>query len=181
MAVALFILFIVVPIAELAVIIAVGDAIGVLPTILLLIGSGILGAALAKREGVSVWRRFKDALSRGKVPSDEIVDGFLVLLGAALLLTPGFITDALGLVLLFPPTRKGFKRVAVRAGKGIFFMRFPAASTVLSKGSPRADVKVTKVSRTPGPGVDPEPRPEDRPASSSQPGTRGDVEPGAST
>ncbi len=155
----LFVLFIVVPIAELAVIIMVGEAIGVLPTILALLASGIVGAALAKREGTAVWSRFKATMKQGQVPSDEIVDGFLVLLGGALLLTPGFITDALGLALLFPLTRKGFKRMALRAGKALLFVRFQKAGTAYSGLSRKpARIKVTKVSRAapPDPGSRPE-------------------------
>ncbi|MGH2770408.1 MAG: FxsA family protein [Actinomycetota bacterium] len=110
-------LFLVVPFAELAVIVAVArpDRLGVLPTIGLLIAVSIAGSVLAKREGMEVWSRFRATLARGEVPSGEVLDGVLVLLGAALLLTPGFITDVAGLLLLFPWSRRGLKRI-VRAG-----------------------------------------------------------------
>lgn len=121
----LVLLFVIVPIAELAVLIQVGRSIGVLPTILMLILFSVAGAVIAKREGMAVWKRFKDSLSRGATPSAEIADGFLVLLGGALLLTPGFLTDFLGLVLVFPVSRAAVKR-GLRRGTGwLLFQRFP--------------------------------------------------------
>jgi UPF0716 protein FxsA len=101
----LVLLFIVVPIAELFVIIQVGEAIGVLPTIALLIVDSILGAALMRSQGRLAWRRFQAALTEGRMPHREVADGALVIFGGALLLTPGFISDVLGIVLLLPPTR----------------------------------------------------------------------------
>ena len=101
----LVLLFIVVPIAELAVVIQVGQAIGVLWTIALLIADSILGAVLMRAQGRAAWRRFNEALQAGRVPAREVLDGALVMFGGLLLLTPGFITDILGLVLLIPPTR----------------------------------------------------------------------------
>lgn len=105
MGVVLFVLFIVVPIVELAVIIQVGQAIGALNTIGLLILVGFLGAWLAKREGLGVYRRFRRQVEAGVVPGREIADGFMILLAGALLLTPGFVTDVLALLLLLPPVR----------------------------------------------------------------------------
>lgn len=119
--------FLVVPLVELAVIIEVGQRIGALNTVAALIGISVAGAVLAKREGVAVWTRFRAAIQRGEVPSDEIVDGFCVLFGAALLLTPGFLTDLLGLALLFPLSRAVVRRW-LRAGAGMAFLRrFPFA------------------------------------------------------
>jgi UPF0716 protein FxsA len=114
MAPLLVLIFFVLPIAEIAVLVSVGQAIGVVPTILALVAISITGAILAKREGAEVWRRFRHTLGRGQVPSKEIVDGMLVLLGGALLLTPGFITDVLGLILLVPQTRSLVRRGVVR-------------------------------------------------------------------
>ena len=114
----LAVVFIVVPIVELAVIVAVADWIGGLETIALLLAVSLAGAVLAKREGLGVYRRFRSALGRGEVPSSEITDGFLVLFGAALLLTPGFVTDALGLILLAPFTRPYVKRHVWKAASG---------------------------------------------------------------
>ncbi|MBW3588149.1 MAG: FxsA family protein [Actinobacteria bacterium] len=114
----LAVVFIVVPIVELAVIVAVADWIGGLETIALLLAVSLAGAVLAKREGLGVYRRFRSALGRGEIPSAEITDGFLVLFGAALLLTPGFVTDALGLLLLAPLTRSHVKRHVWKAASG---------------------------------------------------------------
>ena len=114
----LAVVFIVVPMVELAVIVAVADWIGGLETIALLLAVSFVGAVLAKREGLGVYRRFRSALGRGEIPSAEITDGFLVLFGAALLLTPGFVTDALGLLLLAPLTRSYVKRHVWKAASG---------------------------------------------------------------
>jgi UPF0716 protein FxsA len=105
-------LFILVPIAELYVIIQVGGAIGVLPTIALLIADSLLGAWLLRSQGRAAWARFTATLARNKVPAREVFDGAMIILGAALLLTPGFITDAVGLILLAPPTRDLVRRGA---------------------------------------------------------------------
>jgi UPF0716 protein FxsA len=110
----LFILFIVVPIAELAVLIQIGQWIGVLPTIALLIADSILGAALMRSQGRAAWMRFNAALAEGRVPGREVMDGVLVIFGGALLLTPGFLSDILGLILLLPPTRALVRTVLVR-------------------------------------------------------------------
>jgi UPF0716 protein FxsA len=106
--------FIVVPLAELAVIIAVGHAIGLLPTLLLLLAVSVAGAWLAKRQGLAAWRRFQLALAEGRMPTQEVADGAMILLAGALLLTPGFLTDVAGVVLLLPPTRAAIQRLAPR-------------------------------------------------------------------
>jgi UPF0716 protein FxsA len=110
----LVLLFIVVPIVELFVIIQVGEAIGVLPTIALLIADSVLGSMLMRSQGRSAWRRFNAALGEGRVPHREVLDGALVIFGGALLLTPGFVTDILGIVLLLPPTRALVRGVVAR-------------------------------------------------------------------
>jgi UPF0716 protein FxsA len=99
------VLFIIVPLAELAVIIAVGKSIGVLATLLLLLAFSLCGAWLAKREGLAAWRRLQFALADGRMPTREVADGAIILLAGALLLTPGFLTDLTGLALLVPTTR----------------------------------------------------------------------------
>jgi UPF0716 protein FxsA len=106
----LVILFIGVPFAELYVLIQVGHAIGVLNTLGLLLLVSIVGAWLAKREGISVIRRMQAALNAGRVPGTELVDGFLILLAAALMLTPGFLTDIVAIFLLLPPVRAVVRR-----------------------------------------------------------------------
>jgi UPF0716 protein FxsA len=114
MALLLVVLFIVVPIAELYVLIQIGQAIGVLPTIALLILDSILGAALMRSQGRAAWMRLQRALAEGRVPGREVLDGALVIFGGALLLTPGFLSDVLGLILLLPPTRAIVRAVLVR-------------------------------------------------------------------
>ena len=107
----LVMLFIVVPLVELFVIIQVGGAIGVLPTIGLLLLDSILGSVLMRSQGRAVWRNFQAATAAGKVPAREVLDGALVIFGGALLLTPGFVTDLLGVLLLVPPTRAIVRRM----------------------------------------------------------------------
>ena len=118
----LLLAFIVLPIAEIYVIIQVGEAIGALPTIALLILDSFLGAALLRSQGRAVWRRFNEALAAGRVPAKEVFDGAMVLLGGAFLITPGFISDVVGLLLLIPPSRAMFQRsVAGMARRRVTF------------------------------------------------------------
>src|SRR5829696_6201476 len=112
----LVLLFIVVPIAELALLIQVGQAIGVWWTVLLLVADAVLGSWLLRSQGRLAWRRFNQALAEARVPHREVVDGVLVIFGGVLLLTPGFITDIMGLLFLFPPTRVVLRRLLVRRG-----------------------------------------------------------------
>jgi len=114
----LVLLFIVVPIAELAVIIQVGQQIGVLWTVAILIADSLLGAALMRSQGRAAWRRFNEATAAGRVPAREVLDGALVIFGGALLLTPGFLSDILGLLLLLPPTRAIVRTVLLRRFAG---------------------------------------------------------------
>lgn len=110
----LFLLFLIVPIIELWVILQVGQALGVLPTLALLIAVSVAGAWLVKREGLGVWRRARRQIERGEVPANELVDGLLVLLAGALMLAPGFVTDAAGVLLLLPPSRAALRTFLVR-------------------------------------------------------------------
>jgi UPF0716 protein FxsA len=114
----LVLLFLVVPIVELYVIIQVGREIGALNTIGLLLLISVVGAWLAKREGMGVWRRLNQQVNAGKVPGAELIDAFLILLAGALLLTPGFISDVLAIFLLIPPTRALVRRVLRRRFMG---------------------------------------------------------------
>ena len=110
----LVLLFIVVPIAELAVIIQVGGLIGVWWTIALLVADSILGSVLLRAQGRSAWMRFNAAVQSGRIPAREVLDGALVITGGVLLLTPGFITDIFGIVLLVPPTRALVRMIVAR-------------------------------------------------------------------
>jgi UPF0716 protein FxsA len=115
MALLLVVLFIVMPIAEIYVIIKVGQAIGALWTILILIADSIIGARLLSWQGRSAWRRFQEAVAVGRMPHNEVLDGVLIVIGGALLLTPGFISDVFGLWLLLPPTRALVRRAVVHS------------------------------------------------------------------
>jgi UPF0716 protein FxsA len=112
---ALIAIFIVVPLAELYVILRVGDAIGWLPTIAILAADSLLGSWLLRSQGRAVWNRFNAAIGAGRVPHGEVIDGVLIIFGGAFLITPGFLTDVIGLLLLLPPTRAAFRRVARRS------------------------------------------------------------------
>jgi len=101
----LILLFIVVPIAELYVIIQVGEAIGLWPTLALLLADALLGSFLLKHQGRGAWRRFNEALAQRRFPGKEVADGVLIVIGGTLLLAPGFLTDIVGILLLVPPTR----------------------------------------------------------------------------
>ena len=110
----LVLLFIVVPIAELYVIIQVGQAIGVLPTIGILLLDSILGSWLLRQQGRAAGQGFNTPLAAGRPPARGTIDGALILFGGPLLLTPGFLTDLLGLALLLPPSRAAVRRVLAR-------------------------------------------------------------------
>lgn len=159
----LVIAFIVVPLLELAAIIQVGQWIGVIPTIVILLVDSLLGAYLLKREGRAAWRNFRSALDRAKLPTVEVVDGALVIFGGALLLTPGFVTDIVGLLLLFPATRAVANRMIRSRVRGVFGLgsagqrpAAPAGAQRRGKRQPGGgdvlDVEVVKVERNPPPG-----------------------------
>jgi UPF0716 protein FxsA len=144
----LILLFIVVPIAEIYVIIQVGQAIGPWWTIALLIADSILGSMLMRSQGRAAWRRFNAAIAEGRPPAREVLDGVLVIFGGAFLLTPGFITDVFGLIFLLPPTRALARRFIVRsvlrrtpAGRAAMFATRRAEDAVWR--SPPADVDGT--------------------------------------
>ena len=110
----LVLIFILVPIAELYVIIKVGEAIGLLPTLALLVADALLGSMLLRHQGRAAWVRFNRALAENRLPHKEVFDGVLIIMGGALLLTPGFLTDVVGLILLIPPTRAAVRALAAR-------------------------------------------------------------------
>lgn len=106
----LVVLLLVVPTLEIAVIIAVGRAIGGWPTLALLLAESALGAWLVRREGTRSWRALTEALTTGRMPSHQLADAALVLVGGTLLLAPGFLTDLVGFFLILPPTRPVARR-----------------------------------------------------------------------
>lgn len=97
--------FLVVPIVELYLFVEVSAAIGFGSALLWIVGVSVVGAWLVKREGLSALRRANQKVATGELPTDELITGILILFAGALMLTPGFLTDAVGLLLLFPPTR----------------------------------------------------------------------------
>jgi UPF0716 protein FxsA len=101
----IFILIIVVSFVELYVLLAVGSVIGAIPTLFLIIASAGLGSYLLKQQGIATYQRFQNAVQKNETPAVEIMEGFVILLGGALLLTPGFITDIIGLCCLLPSLR----------------------------------------------------------------------------
>jgi UPF0716 protein FxsA len=122
------------PIAELFVAIKVAEAIGVLLTVLALIVSWPIGMWLLRAEGRAAWRRLSAAVSAGRPPAREVIDGALVLLGGVLFIVPGFISDVIGLSLLLPPTRALARVGIVRNFNG----RVVVAATRFSRPAPTA-------------------------------------------
>ena len=130
----LFFLFVVVPLAELYVIIQVAQEIGIIWTIALLLADSIIGTMLMRSQGRAAWRRFNEATAAGRIPAREVADGALIILGGAFLLTPGFLTDIIGFLLLIPPTRAIFRRSIV----GLFARR-SLIGYVGMRGGPHAE------------------------------------------
>lgn len=106
----LFLLFVLVPVAEIYVLVTVGSSIGVFPTIALVILTALAGAHLARLQGMSIMLRIRENLDQGFMPAEELLDGLLIFLAGMVLLTPGFLTDIAGLLMLLPATRNIFKR-----------------------------------------------------------------------
>lgn len=106
----LWLLFLVVPLAEIMLCIEIGSRIGTWMTLLIVVLTAVCGASLAQREGLKTWWRLQEKLSQGRMPDEELLDGGLLLLAGALLLTPGFLTDTMAILLLYAKTRQGVKR-----------------------------------------------------------------------
>jgi UPF0716 protein FxsA len=140
----LVLVFIVVPIAELYVIIQVGQSIGALPTIAILIADSLLGSWLLRHQGRTAWARFNAAVAEGRVPGREVLDGVMIIFGGAFLITPGFITDIFGILLLLPPTRAVFRRLLVARFSSRFVVTVAggAASRMRNRKSPHPDYDV---------------------------------------
>lgn len=161
----LFLIFVAIPLLELAIIIQVGQAIGVAGTILSLLAISLAGAALVKREGLRAVLRFREATAQGRWPGAEVVDGALLLVAGALLLTPGYFTDAVGLLLLLPPSR-GVVNRALRKRANLFITTGGAGAAGAAgrargrsgggqPGDGVVDVDVIDVRRTGGDGGQP--------------------------
>ena len=135
----LLVIFIVVPLAELYLILEVGQAIGAPLTILILAVDSIVGWLLLKSQGRAVWRRFNETMAAGKMPHREVLDGVMVIFGGAFLITPGFITDVFGILLLLPPSRYVIRRFLVRVLGGRVAIGVAGAAT---RGRPRGGFDV---------------------------------------
>ncbi|AOH56059.1 membrane protein FxsA [Peribacillus muralis] len=110
-----FLLFIIaMPVIEIIVLLLSGKVIGFWPTLFLIIGTGLIGAYLAKKQGMETWRKAQEQIRYGMMPGNEIIDGICIFIGAALLLSPGLISDIMGLILVFPPTRNLLKPIVIR-------------------------------------------------------------------
>ena len=138
MFVVLAVVFLVVPIVEIYVMLQVADVIGVPETILLLIAMSFLGAWLAKLAGLGVLARLQRTVRAGKVPSAELVDGALVMFAAALMITPGFLSDCFAILLLLPPSRAVVRGVVLRHIRARGGLLFQVMNTGPSRGQPDA-------------------------------------------
>jgi len=119
----LILLFTAVPLLELALLIWMGNHVGVVPTIALVLTTGVLGAALARHQGLATWGRFHAALGAGRLPEGELIEGLLILVAGALLITPGLLTDTTGFLLLVPPLRHRLARWTGEAVRRRFVAR----------------------------------------------------------
>ena len=116
----LFLIFLLVPIIEIYFLIEIGDVIGAIPTVFLVVFTAVLGAQLLRFQGLSTLQRVQASMARGEVPAVELLEGVVMLVGGALLLTPGFFTDTLGFLCLIPPLRRKMIRLVISR-----FIRFP--------------------------------------------------------
>lgn len=124
----LFLLFTAVPLLELWLLMHVSAVVGLPATIAMVLSTGMLGAALARREGTRALSSWQESLARGEAPKEGIAAGLLILVGGIFLVTPGVLTDAAGLALLLPPVRRALANVLVkRVGQGVQFQQFPAS------------------------------------------------------
>ena len=133
-------LFVVVPLVEIYVIIQVGQAIGPWWTILLLVLDSIFGSWLIRHEGSRAWEALRQALDSGRMPARELADGALILIGGTLMLAPGFVTDAFGVLMILPVTRPIFRRALT----GVVASRLVVLGTGTGPGT----------AQRPGPGPD---------------------------
>ncbi len=108
----LLLIFTIVPIVELALLIEIGSYIGILPTVVLVAITGIVGATLARNQGLIVVTKIRNKLSMGEIPTSDVIEGLLILVGGVTLLTPGILTDITGFLLIIPFTRPLFAKLA---------------------------------------------------------------------
>jgi len=149
----LFLLFTLVPVIELWLLIEIGSRVGAIPTIAVVMVTGMVGAWLARREGLRAMRGLQEAMVRGEMPANALVEGFMILVGGAFLVTPGVLTDVFGFALLIPPSRALIKKWVVRYIEG----RIAYQSTVVISNAP-----LGQESRPESPVVDATFEPEDK-------------------
>jgi UPF0716 protein FxsA len=128
----LILLFVTVPLAELALLVWVGGKVGLGATVALVIVTGVLGASLARWQGLATLARFQGRLAAGELPHEDMIDGILILVAGAVLLTPGLITDAAGFLLLVPGLRRALRRRLARR----FAARLVVARPAGAAGAP---------------------------------------------
>ncbi|MFB6241041.1 MAG: FxsA family protein [Gemmatimonadota bacterium] len=158
----LLLLFTLVPVAELMVLIELGEAIGLGPTLVLIFATGVVGAWLARREGARSWLEVQRELARGELPADSLLQGLMILVAGAFLVTPGVLTDAAGFLLLARPVRsalvdrlRGWLRRKVESGDaGVSFGRSGSAFYWSSGGGPAARDMRTDEDEDEGSGTD---------------------------
>ncbi len=139
-----FVLLVLWPLAELFVIVKVSEAIGFVWMLLLLLVTWPIGKRIIKLQGRAALRRLREALAVGREPTNEVLDGVLVMLGGLLLLVPGFITDAVGVLLLMPPTRALARRATALNRRSVWLSR---AVTFITWGAQGASSQYTRGSR----------------------------------
>ncbi|HWI54143.1 MAG TPA: FxsA family protein [Desulfobacteria bacterium] len=127
----LMLLFMIVPVLEIIIYVKLGQYIGVVPTLLTIILTGVVGVALARQQGISTFLKAREEMTAGRVPGSEILDGLIIFAGAIFLLTPGLITDITGFIFLIPSTRKIIRRFLKKIikrwiddGRAQIFFRF---------------------------------------------------------
>ncbi len=108
-----FLFFLIVPFVEIYLLLQIGGIVGVLPTVFLVVFTAVLGAWLLRQQGFATWQRFQASLAQGAIPAYEMIEGPILLVGGALLLTPGFFTDAMGFACLIPFTRRKFAKYVI--------------------------------------------------------------------
>lgn len=137
-------LFLITPVVELALLIRLGTVIGFWPTMAIIAATGLAGTYLARREGSAAWRRFRERIEGGGLPGKELLDGVIILVAGALLITPGVLTDFVGFAGLLPFTRSWIrryvmKRIETAAERGVVRMRFgPLGNASWNAGPPNA-------------------------------------------
>ena len=110
----LLLLFTIVPLVELWLLVWIGGHIGLPATLAMVLGTGLLGAALARREGLRCWLAAQEKIARGELPTDSLLEGLMILVAGAILITPGVLTDLVGFSLLVPPVRHALRRYLAR-------------------------------------------------------------------